>query len=61
MCQISYFIAEINGLNSLGTDIRNACLEAFAKENVFNKDVQEFGTLQGHDLIINKALNRLRT
>ena len=50
----------MNGLQSWGADIGNAPLEAFAKEKVHIEDRPEFGDLQGHNLIILKALFRLR-
>ena len=50
------FLAELNGLESWGTDIGNAYIEAFTKEKVYIVAVSELGTLEGHDLIIVKAL-----
>lgn len=52
------FLAELNGLESWGTDIGNTCLEYFTKEKVHAVAGPEFGPLQGHVLIINKALQR---
>ena len=55
------FLAELNGLEAWGTDIGNAYLEAFTKEKVCVVTGPEFGPLEGHSLIINKALCGLRT
>lgn len=55
------FLAELNGLDSWGTDVGNACLEAFTKEKVHMIAGPEFGELEGHKLIINKDLCGLRT
>ena len=49
------FVAVLNRLDSLGTDIGNACLESFTKEKVCIKAGREFGPLEVHTLIINKA------
>ena len=55
------FLAELNGLESWGTDTCDAYLEVFIKENVYIVTGPEFGTLEGHYLIIVKALCGLRT
>ena len=55
------FLAELNGLESWGTDTENACLEAFTKEKVFIVASPTFGHLEGHNLIILKSLHGLRT
>ena len=55
------FLAELNEIDSWGTDIGNTCLETFAKEKVCIKSEQEFVPLQGHALIISKSLCRLQT
>ena len=55
------FIAELNRLDSWGPDIGNACLETFTKEKACMTSGPEFGSLQGHTLLINKALHGLRT
>ena len=54
------FLAELNGLDSWSTDIGNAYLEAFTKEKVYIIAGSEFRKLEGHKLIINKALYGLR-
>ena len=54
-------MAELNGLDTCATDIGNAYLEAHTKEKVCFIAGSEFGELQGHLLIIDKALYGLRT
>ena len=53
------FLSELNGLQAWGTDIGNACLEAFTKEKVCIIARLEFGDLEGCILIILKALHGL--
>jgi hypothetical protein len=55
------FLAELNGLELWATDIGNAYLESKTKEKVCFIAGREFGELQGHLLIIEKALYRLRS
>jgi hypothetical protein len=55
------FLAELNDLQTWATDIGNAYLEALTSEKVFIIAVPEFGILQGHVMIIYKALNGLRS
>ena len=55
------FLAELNGLEAWGTDIGNAYLEAETKERVYIVAGAEFGHLEGHTLVIIKALYGLRT
>ena len=55
------FIAELNGLQLWATDIGNAYLEAETKEKLCITAGPEFGKLQGHTLVIHKALCGLRT
>eukprot|EP00977_Amphora_coffeiformis_P013245 scaffold3415_cov115-Amphora_coffeaeformis.AAC.1 len=59
--RIVTFLAELNGLHLTGGDIGNAYLEAYTKEKVCTIAGPEFGPLQGHMLIIDKALYGLRT
>ena len=54
------FLAELNGLELWGTDIGNAYLEAYTSEKVAIIAGPEFGELEGHTLIISKALYGLR-
>ena len=55
------FLAELNGLQTWSTDIGNAYLEAKTKEKVCIIAGAEFGELEGHLLIIDKALYGLRS
>lgn len=55
------FLAELNGLTTFCTDIGNAYLEAYTSEKVAIIAGPEFGDLQGHTLVISKALYGLRT
>jgi len=55
------FLAELNDLDIWATDIGNAYLEAETQEKVFIIAGPEFGKLEGHTLIIVKALYGLRT
>ena len=55
------FLAELNGLESWSTDIGNAYLEAETKEKVYIIAGPEFGELEGHTLIIFKALYGLKS
>ena len=55
------FIGELNGLKVWATDIGNAYLEAYTLEKVAIRAGPEFGDLEGHTLIIVKALYGLRS
>ena len=55
------FLGELNGLETWATDIGNAYLEAETKEKVCFEAGPEFGELEGHILIIIKALYGLRS
>ena len=55
------FIAELNGLETWATDIASAYLEAHTAEKVYIIAGPEFKRLQGHILIIDKALYGLRS
>lgn len=55
------FLAELNGLDILATDVGNAYLEAKTQEKVFIIAGPEFGELEGHLLVVFKALYGLRT
>ena len=59
--RIICFLAELNGLKVTGGDVGNAYLEAYTKEKVCFRAGPEFGELEGHLLIIDKALYGLRT
>jgi len=55
------FLAELNDLDIWATDIGNAYLEAETQEKVYIIAGPEFGELEGHTLIIFKALYGLKT
>ena len=55
------FLAELNGLELYSADIGNAYLEAETKEKVYIVGDQVFGDLEGHTMIIHKALYGLRS
>jgi hypothetical protein len=59
--RIVTFLSELNGLDLWATDISNAYLEAFTMERNHIVAGPEFGQLEGHYLIIVKALYGLRT
>ena len=55
------FLSKLNGLKSWEVDIGNVFLGAFAKYEVCIVASPEFRPLEGHNLIIAKALCGLRT
>ena len=55
------FIGELDGMEPWETDIGNAYLEALTSEKVCIRAEPEFGDLEGHLLIIYKALYGLKT
>jgi Reverse transcriptase (RNA-dependent DNA polymerase) len=55
------FLAELNGLETLSTDVGNAYLESFTKLKVYIIAGPEFGDRQGHTLVIVKALYGLKS
>ena len=55
------FLAELNKLESWCTDVGNAYLEAYTEEKLFIIAGPEFGDLQGHTLIISRALYGLKS
>ena len=55
------FLAELNKLLPWGRDVGNASLEALTKEKLYIIARLEFGELQGHIIIIYKALYGTRT
>ena len=59
--RLTVFLGELNGLDIWSTDIGNAYLEAETKENVYIIGGPEFGELEGHTLVIFKALYGLRS
>mgnify|MGYP006357956311 FL=1 len=59
--RIVIFLAELNGLTLWSTDVGNAYLESETKESVCFIAGPEFGELEGHLLLIVKALYGLRS
>jgi len=59
--RLSLVAAELNDLDIMVGDISSAYLEAYTKEKVCFTAGPEFGPLQGHTFIIEKALYGLRT
>jgi hypothetical protein len=59
--RLAILAAEINNLKTWAGDIGNAYLEAYTREKVYFVAGPEFGQLEGHTLIIVKALYGLRT
>jgi hypothetical protein len=59
--RVVIFLAKLNGLKLWGADIGNAYLEAKTKEKVYVVGGPEFAELEGHVLVINKALYGLRS
>ena len=55
------FLAELNGLQAWATDISSAYLQARMKEKLYLIAGPEFGDLEGHTLLVYKALYGLRT
>ena len=55
------FIAELNKLETWGTDVGNAYLEAYTNEKIYIIAGDEFGARAGHTLIIKKALYGLKS
>ena len=55
------FLAELNGLEGYAADISSAYLLAYTDEKVYIIAGPEFGELEGHLLIIVKALYGLRS
>ena len=55
------FLAELNQLELWGADVGNAYLEAYTKEKVYIIGPKGFWELEGHTLVISKALYGLRS
>ena len=55
------FLANLNGLDLCAADVGNAYLEAETKEKLFVIAGPEFGPLQGHTLVVHKALYGLQS
>ena len=59
--RLTVFLAELNKLTLWGADVGNAYLEAKTREKVYIMGGPEFGALEGHTLVIVKALYGLRS
>jgi hypothetical protein len=59
--RIVSLLAELNELEIMSCDIGNAYLTAYTSEKVYTVGGPELGELEGHTLIIEKALYGLRT
>jgi hypothetical protein len=59
--RICIFLAELNGLQVRAANVGNAYLEAETKEKVYIIGGRGFGELEGHTLVIHKALYDLRS
>jgi hypothetical protein len=58
--RLAILIAELNGLEVFAADVSSAYLEAYTSEKVYTIAGPEFGELEGHILVIVKALYGLR-
>ena len=58
--KLMIFLAELNDLDIWATDIGNAYLEAYTTEKVAIVAGPEFGELEGHTLLVSRALYGLR-
>ena len=59
--RLAFFIAELNHLQIIATDVGKAYLHGYTKEKVYIIAGPEFGEMKGHHLIILKSLYRLKT
>ena len=59
--RICLLLAKLNGLEMCAADVGNAYLEAYTKEKLYVIAGPEFGDLEGHNLIVSKALYGLRS
>jgi Reverse transcriptase (RNA-dependent DNA polymerase) len=59
--RLAIFLGELNDVSIMVADVGNAYLEAKTKEKVYIIAGPEFGELEGHTLVIYKALYGLRT
>ena len=59
--RLAIFLAELNGLQIYQADVGNAYLEAYTSEKVYFIAGPEFKELEGHIMIIVKALYGLRS
>ena len=54
--RLAMFLAELNDLESWGADVGNAYLQALTREKLYIVGGPEFEALQGHVLVMYKAL-----
>ena len=59
--RIAIFLAELNGQQTFAADVGNAYLEAKTKEKLYIIADESFAELQGHTLLIYKALYGLKS
>ena len=59
--RLAMFLAELNDLQLCGVDIGNAYLQALTKEKLYIVAGPEFEELQGHVLVVYKALYGTRS
>ena len=55
--RLTLFLKELNGMETWAADVGDAYLEAVTDEKVYVVAGPEFGHLQGHVLVIYKALS----
>ena len=59
--RLSIFLAKLNNMDVQGADIGNAYLEVPTREKLYIVAGPEFEELQGHILVIHKALSGLKS
>ena len=59
--RLAMFLAELNNLQLWGADVGNAYLQALTKEKLYIVGGSEFEELQGHVLVVHKALYGTRS
>ena len=59
--RLAMFLAELNNLQLWGADVGNAYLQALTKEKLYIVGGPEFEELQGHVLVMHKALYGTRS
>ena len=59
--RLTMFLAELNGLQLWGADVGNTYLQALTKEKLDIMAGPEFDDLQGHVLVMHKALYGTRS
>ena len=59
--RLAMFLAELNGLELWGADVGNAYLQALTREKLYIVGGPEFEALQGHVLVMYKALYGTRS